>query len=162
MEHVVRGEVMVERRRPTVEVRGEENSALRAARAVAGRVRLAPGWSATIEDFGYEPTMTLKQPGIAPNTESDDWDEMFPGGLDDMELPAEALLDPRAIAAEVVALTAAAAFHEALEWVDADGKQVADPHPLNEDASFVWLHREMRAVVDAYAARFPADREPQQ
>ena len=117
-------------------------------------IQLAPEWSAHINKEHIE----LSQPGIAPDAADPQPGVMFPGGIT-LDMPRRKgdpeQLSPLDACKAVIVATSVAAMHEALEWVTLDGKQLAIPHPYDEEFMWAWMTEQMLKTLNSYIENWP-------
>lgn len=122
-------------------------------------VTIAPNWGALVtSQNGLIDIVELETPGIAPDAYPHGRHAirsgMFPGG---MSFAPTGGTDSDRLAVNVIAALAIAGMHEGLEWVRANGQQIAEPHPDDPDFMWDWLQRRMVDLVEDYRAEFPID-----
>lgn len=129
-------------------------------------VTIAPTWSVRAERYqdddprvnGRVHHVELIQPGIGPSpygedAESTDSADFFQGGLSFD--PAGDCRDDVILASNLIAASAVCGFHEALEWVQVDGRRLGEPHPVPEDEMWDWLMEQMLDVLARYRKKWP-------
>lgn len=129
------------------------------------RYTMVPGWRAWL--FGEEPGADVEMAEVAQPHADDGtipwltgWDAsvVHEGGAATFSTYHKLGTDPTPfeVAVSVATGQLEAFFHEVMEWTTVDGAQIAEPHPTPE-TNWGWVHERMRAMVQDYAAEFPAD-----
>lgn len=122
------------------------------------RVRLPPGygWCPTFFDnrphrMGIDHVEGPAQPDAYGTTEIG-FGFLQTGWLEDVSA------DPVSVARDLAATVLVNAMHEVLEFVQIDGKRIANPHPVHEE-QWESMHEWMRMAIDAYAESWPREED---
>ena len=109
--------------------------------------RMPPGFAVM---FGVYGQTELTGPDIPDSTGPGTIAGLF--SLDEPEL----MFDPGIQAA---AMYVASHLHEAIEWIQVDGKPIAQAHPSRrkESEMWKWLQQKMYELVDEYCQRWPLE-----
>ncbi len=122
------------------------------AAEIIQRVKIPRQWAIHLMDDPSCPMLEISAPGIAPDTDFPNSDRLFESGMTGYVSGDTSVAN---VIRHAIVEMGVSAMHEAMEVVTDNGRQVAEPHPKDEEDMWDWMRDKFLDIYDEYLERWP-------